>query len=252
MLIFYFTSSGNSLYIAKRIGGKLMSIPQVLKNNDKFFKDESIGIIFPCYGFGVPNIVKRFIENVELKADYFFTIMTYGNIAANGLKLMEDLANKRGIIFNYTNEILMIDNYLPSYKMEDQLKKEPLKKIEENICIITDDISKRINKKIKKGIGAKLASFIIQNTSPFRKGNIDNQFIIGENCTRCGVCVKVCPKSNIKMEDKPTYNHNCDFCMGCINLCPQNSISLKSQRSSARFKNQHIKVSEIIEANNQF
>ena len=31
MKIFYFTATGNSLYVAKRFGGELYSIPKVLK-----------------------------------------------------------------------------------------------------------------------------------------------------------------------------------------------------------------------------
>lgn len=62
MKTFYFTGTGNSLYIAKKVGGDLFSIPQVLKGNQYVFKDEKIGIIFPTYGLSVPNIVKEFIE----------------------------------------------------------------------------------------------------------------------------------------------------------------------------------------------
>lgn len=59
MKIFYFTGTGNSLYIAKKFGGELYSIPQVLKGNEYVFEDEKIGIIFPTYGFSVPTIVKK-------------------------------------------------------------------------------------------------------------------------------------------------------------------------------------------------
>ena len=34
MKIFYYTATGNSLDVAKRIGGQLYSIPQLLKENN--------------------------------------------------------------------------------------------------------------------------------------------------------------------------------------------------------------------------
>ncbi|SPW87228.1 Uncharacterised protein [Enterococcus faecium] len=34
MTILYFTATGNSLYVAKRLGGKLISIPQMIKENN--------------------------------------------------------------------------------------------------------------------------------------------------------------------------------------------------------------------------
>lgn len=45
MKIFYFTGTGNSLYVAKRFGGELYSIPKVLKSNELRYEDEKIGII---------------------------------------------------------------------------------------------------------------------------------------------------------------------------------------------------------------
>ncbi len=58
MKTFYFTSTGNSMYVAKSIGGDLYSIPQMLKEGKDAFRDEVIGFVLPCYAFGVPRIVK--------------------------------------------------------------------------------------------------------------------------------------------------------------------------------------------------
>ena len=44
MTILYFTATGNSLYVAKRLGGKLISIPQMIKENKYEFSDERIGL----------------------------------------------------------------------------------------------------------------------------------------------------------------------------------------------------------------
>ena len=79
MKVFYFTATGNSLDVAKRFGGELYSIPKVLKGNEFDFEDEKIGIVFPCYAFAAPGIVREFIEKVTLKSPYIFAIMTYGN-----------------------------------------------------------------------------------------------------------------------------------------------------------------------------
>jgi ferredoxin len=250
-MIFYFSATGNSLYAAKRIGGQLVSIAQAMKEGKTVYKGDSIGFVFPCYGFAVPKIVKQFIEQSKFEADYFFAVMTYGNIAANGLAYIESIGEKSNIKFNYTAEILMIDNYLPVYKIEEQLKKEESKHIEENLNLIANDISSKTHKRVKKGLGSKTASALIQLVGPLHKGDVDKMFSVNEKCTKCGICKKVCPKGNISIDEKPVYLHNCDFCMGCINLCPQNAIQLKGQKSKVRFKNQHVTIAEIITANNQ-
>ena len=38
------------------------------------FKDEAISIISPTYNWGVPSIVKEFLEKVKLNTDYMYFI----------------------------------------------------------------------------------------------------------------------------------------------------------------------------------
>lgn len=252
MKIFYFTATGNSLYVAKRIGGELYSIPQMLKEGKSEFEDDGIGFVFPCYAFGLPRIVSDFIQKSNFKANYFFAIMTYGNKAASGLRHMEEIGSKAGIQFNYTNEILMIDNYLPLFNIEDQLKKESSKKIEEKLDSIVSDIKSRQKKLTRKGIASDIFSKPINNlTAKFQYDDGDKWFIVQDKCNSCKVCEKVCPTNNIKVGRKPEFLHKCEGCYACIHHCPQSAIHLKFERSNARFINRNVKLKEIIDANNQ-
>ena len=70
MTIFYFTSTGNCLSVAKRIGGTLISIPQVINNDELEYSDDVIGIVFPVYGFFIPKMVRAFLAKAKLSADY--------------------------------------------------------------------------------------------------------------------------------------------------------------------------------------
>ncbi|MDR1530625.1 MAG: 4Fe-4S ferredoxin, partial [Clostridiales bacterium] len=79
MTIFYFTSTGNSLSVAKRIGGNLISIPQIIDDAETHYKDDVIGVLFPIYSLAAPRMVRRFLEKVKLEADYTFAVGTYGN-----------------------------------------------------------------------------------------------------------------------------------------------------------------------------
>ncbi len=252
MKVFYFTATGNSLYVAKKIGGELYSIPKMLKEGKSEFEDEEIGIVFPCYGLGVPRIVIDFIQKSKFKNKYFFAIMTYGNMSAAGLHYMEQIGSEAGIQFNYTNEILMIDNYLPIFKIEDQIKKESSKKIEEKLDQIVSDIKSRREKVIRKGIFTDVVSKTTHKLiAKFHYDNGDKWFCVQDKCNSCKVCEKVCPANNIKAESKPEFLHKCEGCYACIHHCPQNAIHLKFERSNARFVNRNVKLKEIIDANNQ-
>jgi flavodoxin len=64
--IFCFTSTGNSLAVAKRIGGNLVSIPQIIDRLQPEDSDDLIGVVFPIYGFGLPKMVARFLRSTKL------------------------------------------------------------------------------------------------------------------------------------------------------------------------------------------
>ncbi|MCL2519620.1 MAG: hypothetical protein FWE37_01260 [Spirochaetaceae bacterium] len=97
MTIFYFTATGNCLYVAGKIGGNLISIPQELKGAGKSYEDDAIGFVWPCWGAAVPKPVQRFMEQSSFKANYFFNIMTYGNIPGNGLGDMQSWPLKQAL-----------------------------------------------------------------------------------------------------------------------------------------------------------
>jgi NAD-dependent dihydropyrimidine dehydrogenase PreA subunit len=53
----------------------------------------------------------------------------------------------------------------------------------------------------------------------------DKKFVVKDNCTKCGVCEKVCPVQNITLIDgKPFWLHHCEQCMACLQWCPVEAI----------------------------
>ena len=60
-MVFYFTATGNSLYVAKCIDEYPVSIPQAIKNSS-IYSDKQIGIVCPVYCGEIPNTVKEFLK----------------------------------------------------------------------------------------------------------------------------------------------------------------------------------------------
>ena len=253
MKILYFSSTGNCLYIAKRLGGELLSIPQLEKNGIYEITDNIAGIICPVYGFTMPNFVKEYLEKVTIKAEYVFSIMTFGNLSMAALAQMEKLLEKRGIKPHYTNEIKMVDNYLPIFEIADQLKKNKEEHIELKINDIVKDIKEQRRFLASHGWFEKFISnafsLLWENKKAVNKR--DKNFVVNDFCNGCGTCRNVCPVANITGTGKPEYQHKCEFCLSCIHLCPKNAIHLKNERSEKRFRNPNVKLSEIIDANKQ-
>jgi formate hydrogenlyase subunit 6/NADH:ubiquinone oxidoreductase subunit I len=256
MKVLYFTSTGNSLYVAKRIGGELMSIPQLQKENKYDITDDAVGIVAPIYGFDVPRPVRCYLNKAKINAKYVFTVMTYGDFPMGAVVMMKKLLESRGVTLNYSNEIDMVDNWLPGYEVSKQLIMKKDTVIEESISKIVEDINSRKNILLHKGIISRIISAGLSAASVSTLGQkvingFSKKFFITDTCSSCGICRKVCPMGNIAGTGKPEYLGNCEFCLACAHLCPQNAIRLKNEKSTARFRNKNVGLNEIIAANEQ-
>ena len=248
MYLLFFTATGNCLEVSKKIGGKLVSIPSVLKGNKFEFEDDAIGIVIPNYGADIPSPVKEFLGKVKLKADYIFGILTYGSFNSSTNEVLLEIGKENGIEFNYINGILMVDNSFVYFDMEKEIEKLPKKKVDESIGKIKIDIESRVNKIYDINIGRRVARKLIKLIHKDNT-NYSENFYIENTCIRCGICEKVCPIDNITLEDKPVIHDKCIRCGACTHNCPKNAIRYKGEKSRARYRNENVSVTEIIKSN---
>jgi hypothetical protein len=129
--------------VAKRIGGELLSIPQLKKEGTYDINDDIVGVIVPIYGFDVPRPVRFYLNKANIKADYVFAIMTYGNASMAALTQMKKSLESRNIQLHYSNEIKMVDNYLPVFEISKQLEMKKDESIELMINNVITDIGGR-------------------------------------------------------------------------------------------------------------
>lgn len=253
-MVFYFTGTGNSLYVAKQLDKQQISIPQIIHNTDLTFEADSIGIVCPIYGHEVPNMVKEFLKRAVFKTDYFYMVLTYGNIHGGAAELAEKMLSDYGKKADYINTIIMVDNFLPAFDMKEQIAINNTKKVEQHIAAIKADIDE--HKHFKQPVTQEDRNwhqkFLDMKDDISPKGNF---YRVTEDCIGCGICTKVCPAGCIHLEEQKAVHtmENCQVCMACIHNCPQNAIQLNmpEKNPNARYHNEHIRLTEIVEANNQ-
>ena len=81
-MILYFSATGNCKYVATRLtqatGQEMYAVADCIRNGQYDFSGETIGIVSPTYDWGLPSIVKEFLEKASFRTDYLYFIATYG------------------------------------------------------------------------------------------------------------------------------------------------------------------------------
>ena len=128
-MIFYFTATGNSLYAARQIGGgdELVSIAQELRKTDRHYQGDAIGIVVPLFEFDLPDVVDRFIATSTFDTDYFFIVSTFGMHSGGIAERVSKRLEAAGRHVDYYNTVIMVDNAIQVFDMEEQMRIDPEK-----------------------------------------------------------------------------------------------------------------------------
>lgn len=248
MTILYFTTTGNSLAVAKAIGGRLKSIPAMLLHGETTVSDDdAIGIVCPVHFGQVPEQVARFLFGAELNAPYIFCIMTCGSTPALAAKHLLKIRS-----FDYIASIEMVDNYFPFFDVARQVADLPRKQVESHLGNIICDIAVRNRKIERSGIYGHIAGWYMR-VFPLSKTAYRRFYITPGLCTGCGVCTRVCPIANITLssEGLPVIADKCLTCGACYHNCPSKAIRYRGEKSSYSYRHPDVSLHEIIDSNNQ-
>ncbi len=252
MTICYFTASGNCLYVARRIGGTLLSIPQLMRQENILIEDEAVGIVCPVYNCEMPMMVRDFMRKAKIRAAYFFFIYTYGMGFGEAYAHAKLAAEEAGLELSYVNAIQMVDNFLPYFDMQEQINTLPGKNVGGQIDRIIEDLC------VRKQTPVLITPEVKGNMAMYRKRLADVwlrkdtalSYTVNDGCIRCGICAKVCPANNITVTDSDVkFSDHCEVCYACLHNCPQHAIHLPKEAGSTQFRNEHISLQDIIRAN---
>ncbi|MGE5604752.1 MAG: EFR1 family ferrodoxin [Bacteroidota bacterium] len=251
--LFFFSSTGNNLSVAKDIAAKLpgtqiIPISRAL-NGTIDLNVDNIGLVFPVYFGGLPRIVVDFINQLDpAKIKYIFAVCTYGGLPAAALSQTEQLLQVINITLNAGLSIQMPGNYLVKYgAFSSEQQQRLFQKAKEKINTIVAAVKNQANM-IEPGnrLITIIARLIYQSVYP-KFSTLDRNFTVAENCTGCRTCEKVCPVRNIKMAaNRPTWQNNCEHCLACIQWCPTQAIQYGTKTANRkRYHHPEVTVEEM-------
>lgn len=245
-MILYYTGTGNSEYVAKKIGDyvgdEVVNLFYKLRDKDytPMTSEKPWVIVAPTYAWQLPHIVSDWMRKTKLEGNkkvYF--VLTCGDGIGNAGAYAEKLCNAKKMKYMGTAKIVMPENYIAAF---DAPGKEEIikivKKAQASIHVAAEIINAGVYNDIyRPNFLDKILSGIVNKG--FYKFYISaKKFYATDECIACGKCETVCPYDNIKIENgKPVWGKECTHCMACICKCPQEAIEYgEVSKGKVRYK----------------
>lgn len=233
-MIFYFSGTGNSRYIAKHIA--TLTNDTYISITEKEISptdDERIGLFFPVHAWSAPIVMEEFLRNrlpklITHPSPYIYMVCTCGDDIGKTHNIVAEILKRNNLHLSAAFSLIMPDSYigLPGFdinseeversKIEQSIKKLP--RIAEFI------LQNKTVEEVKPGPFPWSKSFILRPLF-YRFFAGVRLFRSTEKCIGCGRCKNICPMQNIKLENKrPHWGNDCANCLACYHICPKKCI----------------------------
>lgn len=248
-MIYTFTGTGNSLWIAREIGKELseevQDILSLKENGDVTCEDAIIGFVFPTYMGDIPWIVKAFLLRLTVPEDaYIFLIMDSNNgESRHSFLSFDQTLRKSNARLSAAYDVQMPGNCIISSE------KENLRRLEaapERIAKITKQLAAHcVN---YKSDGSTPESGFVEKSyfygeHSLRRLTLMKNFQVAKKCNGCGICADICPTGNISVKNgKAVHANTCAACYRCLHWCPKNATLLNVPTLKHRSQYHHPKV----------
>ena len=229
--LYVYTGTGNSLWIARQLALELKEatlefIPHL--TGDLKVEADRVGIVFPVHIWGLPSHVIQFANHLQVKPEtYLFALAVNAGQPAATLLQLQKLMSTRGRSLAAGFSFVMPSNYTPwggPGPMDTQQRL--FREAQEKVKAIAGTILRGERKRVDKGpLWQNIVFSLIYKMSFRSVHKMDKKFWVDDKCNSCGICLNVCPVSNIEMTNKkPSWLHRCEQCLACLQWCPQEAI----------------------------
>jgi Pyruvate/2-oxoacid:ferredoxin oxidoreductase delta subunit len=249
LYIYYISGTGNARISSQWIAeeAKKRGLKTVVQQIDRLeniampsaAEKPLIGFAYPTHGFNAAPIMLKFIAGFPPRlCREIFLLNTRA-----GMKLYKIfMPGLSGLALIFPAFMLWLKGYkcigfrpvdLPSnwIPLHPGLRKKVIESIFKRCEPIVRNFGNKIlsGGKVYRGLFSLPVDLLI---SPVAVGYyiggryfLSKTFIANNKCNNCGICIKECPTSSIKMvRNRPYWKLTCESCMRCLNNCPERAI----------------------------
>ena len=234
-MVLYYSSTGNTQFIAKQIarllGDDSINLLTRIKEHDysEIHSDTPFVICSPVYVCEMPRFFFEYLKNVTLTGNrQVYFIFTSGGYAGIAGRLAHRLARRKGMEYMGRAEFRMPRNYPVSTRypmLSDEEVKTRILKSRKKIPQVAARIKHGM--KLRARYITQTEMFIALPFNPLwvKYRQLASPFYTTDKCIGCGKCERLCPLNNIRLANgKPNWGENCMHCMACLGNCPVDAI----------------------------
>jgi ferredoxin len=255
-VLYYFSGTGNSLKVARDLSvllprSRIESMAGYVSQRTVEPDAGLVGLVFPMYFFGLPDIVLQFVGKLELGGDSaVFAVVTRGGTPGWGMQQLKMRLGKKAKQFRGGFYVTMGTNYILRHKVSSANRLQKLFRRSRRkllrICRFMEGGRKKVFNDLPGFCW--IARFFYQLWMRDIHQQ-DRNFTANEGCTSCGTCERVCPVGNIRLVDgKPRWDGRCQQCLACLHFCPVTAIQFgEKTEGKQRYHHPDVTAADIAE-----
>lgn len=233
--IYYFTGTGNTYLAAKKIaqtfsenGCSVRLLDMAKANPLEIDFTKTLGFGFPVASWNTYPFVRRFFYSLPRSfGTEAFVFSTMGDSSLKAAAVIGGILANKGYRIIATKGFKMPNNLISIQAEEKNIAKreKAYLKIQNYSMDIFSGKSKAERTNVFLNFCFSISSFItnLWETKIFQK--LIRFKVSQKDCTKCMLCVNICPVKNISFNGFPVFDGNkCQICMRCISYCPTNAI----------------------------